>query len=83
MDPLAVFTFIAAPAINQARAMPEAAKQPRFASRRVRALTAFYVSLGAFAVASLTSLVGASLVLAHLDAGDGAPGRRIDIDAPA
>jgi hypothetical protein len=46
-------------------------KQLRFAGRRVlllvRALAAFYVSLGAFAAASLTSLVGASLVLAHLD----------------
>jgi Protein of unknown function (DUF2721) len=46
-------------------------KQLRFASRRVllviRALTAFYVSLGAFAATSLTSLLGASLVLAHLD----------------
>jgi hypothetical protein len=97
MDPLAVLTFIAAPAIDRVRAlyaelgsrtaMPDALKQLRlkqlrFASRRVllviRALTAFYVSLGSFAAACLTSQV-----LAHLDAGDGAPGRRIDIDSPA
>jgi hypothetical protein len=46
-------------------------KQLRYATRRVlllvRALTCFYVSLGSFAAASLTSLVGAALVLAHLD----------------
>jgi hypothetical protein len=62
--------------LGSQQAMPDALKQLRlrqlrFASRRVllviRALTAFYVSLGAFAAASLTSLVGASLVLAHLD----------------
>jgi hypothetical protein len=38
------------------QAMPEALKQLRYASRRVRAMSAFYVSLGA----SLTSLVGAA-----------------------
>jgi hypothetical protein len=46
-------------------------KQLQYVSRRVlllvRALTAFYVSLGAFAAASLTSLVGATLVLAHFE----------------
>jgi ferric-dicitrate binding protein FerR (iron transport regulator) len=51
-------------------AMPEPLKQLRlkqlrFAGRRVlllvRALAAFYVSLGAFAAASLTSLVGGGL----------------------
>jgi hypothetical protein len=47
-------------------------KQLRYASRRVlllvRALTAFYVSLGAFAAASFTSLVGASFVIGQLEA---------------
>jgi hypothetical protein len=44
-------------------------KQLRYAKRRalllVRALTAFYLSLGAFAAASLTSLFGAVLVVAQ------------------
>lgn len=62
--------------LGSPQAMPEAVKQLRlkqlrFAGQRVllviRALTAFYVSLGAFAATSLTSLVGASLVLVHLD----------------
>lgn len=48
------------------------ARQLNFANRRarllVRALTAFYLSMGAFAAASLTSLLGAALVVAHLDA---------------
>ncbi len=46
-------------------------KQLRYANRRalllVRALTAFYLSLGAFAAASLTSLLGATFVITHLD----------------
>jgi len=51
---------------------PDAAlrvRQLRYARRRVfllvRALTAFYVAVGAFAAASLVSLVGAALVAAH------------------
>src|SRR5689334_19393342 len=47
-------------------------KQLRYAGRRVlmvvRALASFYVSLGAFAAASLTSLVGAGFVVSHLEA---------------
>jgi hypothetical protein len=46
-------------------------RQLRIANRRalilVRALTAFYVSLGAFAAASLTSLVGAAFAVSHLE----------------
>jgi hypothetical protein len=46
-------------------------KQLRFANRRalllVRALTAFYLSLGAFAGASFTSLLGAVFVITHHD----------------
>jgi hypothetical protein len=46
-------------------------RQLRSASRRLlivlRALTAFYVSLGAFAGASFTSLLGAAFVVTHLD----------------
>ncbi|HKI32261.1 MAG TPA: DUF2721 domain-containing protein [Gemmataceae bacterium] len=62
--------------LGSQQAMPEALqrlrlKQLRYAGRRVlllvRALSAFYVSLGAFAAASLTSLVGAALVLGHLE----------------
>lgn len=58
------------------QAMPEAVKQLRLkqlrsAGRRVllvvRALTAFYVSLGAFAAASLTSLLGAAFVVSRLE----------------
>lgn len=45
------------------------ARQLRYAGRRaqllVRALTAFYASLGAFAAASLTSLLGAVFVITH------------------
>src|SRR4051812_22799034 len=47
-------------------------RQLDFANRRarllVRALSAFYLSLGAFAAASLTSLLGAALVISHQDA---------------
>jgi hypothetical protein len=50
--------------LASAQAMPEDLKQLRYASRRVllviRALSAFYVSFGAFAAASLTSLLGAT-----------------------
>ena len=53
---------------------PEAAslvRQLRSARSRVfhlmRALTSFYLSVGAFAAASLISLIGAGLVYAHLD----------------
>lgn len=46
-------------------------KQLRYANRRalllVRALTAFYLSLGAFAGASFTSLLGAAFVITHHD----------------
>ena len=46
-------------------------KQLRYANRRalllVRALTAFYLSLGPLAAASLTSLLGATFVITHLD----------------
>jgi hypothetical protein len=62
--------------LERREAMPEAVarlrlKQLRYASLRalllVRALTAFYLSLGAFAAASFTSLVGAASVIGHLD----------------
>jgi hypothetical protein len=62
--------------LESQQAMPEAVRQLRLrqlriAGRRVllvvRALTAFYVSLGAFAAASLTSLLGAAFVLGHLE----------------
>lgn len=47
--------------------------QLRYGTRRVlllvRALTAFYASLGAFAAASLASLLGAVLVITHHDTG--------------
>lgn len=47
-------------------------RQLDFANRRarllVRALMAFYLSLGSFAAASLTSLLGAAFVIAHQDA---------------
>lgn len=106
MNPFAVLTFIAAPAIltnassvmalgtsnrfartiDRARSltamlhseptMPEnlarlRLKQLHYANRRalllVRALTAFYLSLGAFAGASFTSLLGAVFVITHHD----------------
>ena len=63
--------------LGKQTAMPDALKrlrlnQLRYANRRVlllvRAMTAFYVSLGAFAAASLTSLVGAAFVIGHLEA---------------
>jgi hypothetical protein len=107
MNPFAVLTFIAAPAIltnassvmalgtsnrfartvERARSLAKdlSASEPpaprflalrtrqlQFANRRalllVRALTAFYVSLGAFAGASLTSLLGAVFVIVNHDA---------------
>jgi hypothetical protein len=58
------------------KTVPEMVKQLRLrqlrsVSRRVlilvRALTAFYLSLGAFAAASFTSLIGAAFVITHLD----------------
>jgi hypothetical protein len=63
-----------ASALENGQAMPEALarlrlKQLRSANRRalllVRALTAFYLSLGAFAAASFTSLLGAVFVITH------------------
>ena len=62
--------------LKNPQAIPESVKplrlrQLRSVSRRVlmlvRALTAFYVSLGAFAGASFTSLIGAAFVITHLD----------------
>src|SRR5262245_43386413 len=62
--------------LERQQVMPEALarlrlNQLRYANRRalllVRALTAFYLSLGAFAAASFTSLVGAAFVITRLD----------------
>jgi hypothetical protein len=65
-----------ASALEGGQDMPEAIarlrlKQLRYANRRllllVRALTAFYLSMGAFAAASFTSLLGAAFVITQHD----------------